>query len=250
MPELVVFDFDGTLVDSAGRIVAAMQAAFAEHGLAIPAPHAVRAVIGLELGAACAALLPPGDRGRAPACATAYRRHYALLGAVATPLFAAARETLAALAGQGILLAIATGKSRAGLDRALADAAIAAYFVTTRSADEGPSKPHPGMLYDILTELDVRPSRAVMVGDTTFDLDMARAAGVPAIAAAYGAHPRARLLDCSPVAVIDALHELPRTLAALATAPLAEDQQADEKRSEEGRGQGADATAAAAQADR
>ncbi|MGE0486557.1 MAG: HAD-IA family hydrolase [Gammaproteobacteria bacterium] len=222
--ELVVFDLDGTLIDSAGRIVAAMQAAFDELDLDAPSTSEVRAVIGLELGAACAALLASNPRHRPAAIATAYRRHYVLLGTVVTPLFDAARETLTALAGQGILLAIATGKSRAGLDRALAETAIAPYFVTTRTADDCPSKPHPGMLEEILTELDVAPARAVMVGDTTFDLHMAQAAGVPAIAATYGAHPRERLLDCSPAAVIEALHELPGALAALtAVRPTAEE---------------------------
>jgi phosphoglycolate phosphatase len=222
--ELVVFDFDGTLVDSADHIVAAMQGAFAEHRLGAPSADAVRGVIGLELGAACGALLAKAERHRAADLAAAYRRQYALVGARVTPLFAAARETLTTLAGQGILLAIATGKSRAGLERALVETAIAPYFVTTRTADECPSKPHPAMLEEILDELGIPPDRAVMVGDTTFDLDMALAAGVPAIAAAYGAHPRERLLDCSPAAVIEGLHELPGALAALTAArPTAEE---------------------------
>lgn len=211
MFRLVVFDWDGTLIDSQARIVHAMARAFEAHGLDAPAAAAVHEVIGLDLAGAIRRL-DPQAAALVPGIEDAYRQAWARAAAVPAPLFEGAIATLEALAAEGLLLAVATGKSRSGLDAAMAETGVRRFFDATRTAEETVPKPHPAMLNELLEELGVAPGEALMVGDTAFDLDMARRAGVRGAAATYGAHERARLLDLRPFLVLDALAELPAAL--------------------------------------
>ncbi|MBK8957476.1 MAG: HAD-IA family hydrolase [Proteobacteria bacterium] len=213
MITLIVFDWDGTLMDSEARIVTAMQQAFAGEGAPPPAASAVREIIGLDLGHAVARLAPRLPAARLGAIVDGYRNRYARLHAIPSPLFDGAEASLAALRAAGYLLAIATGKSRRGLDRALEESGVGDYFATSRCGEECAPKPDPAMLRDILWDLDTPAEQALMVGDTEFDLVMAHAAGAHAAAVTYGAHPRARLLEHRPALVVDAIHELADAVA-------------------------------------
>ncbi len=211
--ELVVFDWDGTLSDSAARIVTTMQLAFREHDLEPPADETVRRVVGLGLEIAVARLAPQLDATKQRQLVATYRKVYFTDAVPASPLFAGAYETVAALADAGYLLAVATGKGRSGLEHGLSESGLGEFFAVTRCADETRSKPHPQMLNEILTDLDTVAARAVMVGDTEFDLEMAHAAGTHAAAVTYGVHPLERLLASSPHLVVDHIESLPGALS-------------------------------------
>ncbi len=200
--DLLVFDWDGTLMDSAAAIAASIQAACRDVGLPAPGDEQARYVIGLGLGDAMAYLLPGVDPSRYPDVQERYRVHF-LQRDAGTTLFPGAAETVKALHASGFLLAVATGKSRRGLDRALASTGLQSYFHATRCADEGHSKPHPGMLHGLMSELGMTGEKTLMIGDTTHDMEMAHAAGVARLGAAYGAHAKAALLDYAPVACLD-----------------------------------------------
>jgi phosphoglycolate phosphatase len=205
--ELIVFDWDGTLMDSAGAIVASLQGACSDLGLPVPSEEGARYVIGLGLADAMTHILPDVDPSMYPTIAERYRDHF-LRHDPDTTLFAGATELIAHLHGSGFLLAVATGKSRRGLDRSLAATGLKQYFHATRCADEGFSKPHPGMLEALMAELDVAPERALMIGDTSHDMKMAQAASVPRLGIAHGAHAKAELLDYGPLACVEDLAEL------------------------------------------
>lgn len=205
--DLVVFDWDGTLLDSAGAIVQAIQAACRDIGHPPPGDDQARHVIGLGLADAMRHAAPDLPPERYQAMVDRYRFHY--LGADhRLTLFEGIPELLAELQSAGHILAIATGKSRLGLERALDHSGLRALFQASRCADECHSKPHPQMLEELLDELAVAGERALMIGDTTHDLQMARNAGVAALAVAYGAHPVAALDAMQPLACVQELAEL------------------------------------------
>lgn len=210
--ELLVFDWDGTLMDSAGAIAASLQAACRDLDLPVPSEEQARYVIGLGFDDALLHLLPGLDPAGYPPVLERYRFHF-LKHDVDTVLFAGAAETVTALHDGGFLLAIATGKSRRGLERSLAATGLKRYFHATRCADEGHVKPHPGMLLELMDELGVTGERTLMIGDTTHDMAMARAAGVARLGAAYGAHPKGDLLDYAPLACVDDFNGLRQWLA-------------------------------------
>lgn len=212
---LLVFDWDGTLVDSLATITTAFAEAFSASRLPEPAPAAVRRVVGLSLTEAVAALAP-GHTGETLARLVAgYRRAYATLMAGGEPpelLFAGVEEVLARLAGEGWLLGIATGKSRRGLAASLARHGLTGRFATLQDADQGPGKPHPAMLQRAMADVEVGPDLTVMVGDTVFDVAMARAAGATAVGVGWGFHPAEELREAGAVAVLGEFEELPGVL--------------------------------------
>ncbi len=205
--ELLVFDWDGTLLDSAAAIVEAITAACRDLGLPPPPAERARHVIGMGLYDALRHALPELPESRYPQLVERYRHHY-LARDHELQLFAGAAELIAELSAAGFLLAVATGKSRLGLERALRHSGLGPFFHASRCADECFSKPHPQMLEELLDELAVAGERALMIGDTTHDLQMARNAGVAALAVAYGAHPVAALDAMRPLACVQELAEL------------------------------------------
>jgi len=211
--DLLVFDWDGTLMDSEARIVACMRAAARDLGIGVPGHEAVREIIGLGLGEAVAALFPSLDPGAVQALAERYRSHFLDADRAPSQLFPGAAETLHALEARGYLLAVATGKGRRGLDRALESTGLGGVFHATRCADETFSKPHPEMLLQLMSELGVEPLATLMIGDTEYDLEMARNARVAALAVGYGVHEPHRLARHQPLACLDAISDLPTWLA-------------------------------------
>ncbi len=205
--DLLVFDWDGTLMDSTAVIVASLQAACRDLDLPVPSDERAHHIIGLGLHDAMAHVLPDIDPGEYPRVVECYGQHFRLREPD-SPLFPGAREALRALNNSGHRLAIATGKSRRGLDRVLEKTGLKAVFDATRCGEESASKPHPGMLEDLIGMLDVTPARTLMIGDTTHDMQMARNAGVAGVAAAYGAHPREQLVALNPLACVDRPCEL------------------------------------------
>ena len=193
MTRLIVFDCDGTLVDSQQLIVEAAGQALLAHDLAPLSADAIRAVIGLSLELAFMKLVPAVDAPTLVSLVEAYRTAWRTLRArgVREPLFPRAKEVLGILDGRGHLLGVATGKSRPGLLDVLDHHGLSALFVSLQTADRHPSKPHPGMLEAAMRETASDPKETLMVGDTSFDMEMARAAGARAIGVAWGYHPRA-----------------------------------------------------------
>lgn len=210
--KLIVFDWDGTLMDSEERIVACIQAAFADLGEPPPSREAARNIIGLGLEEAMASLWPEGDRRQRHRLAERYRHHFLGANETPTPLFHGAREVVDWLAGRGYLLAVATGKSRRGLDSVLASTGLGERFHATRCADETFSKPHPEMLLQLMDELGVRGCDTLMVGDTEYDMQMAYSAGAGALAVCYGVHERERLLRHRPLGCLPTLLDMPAWL--------------------------------------
>ena len=209
--EALIFDWDGTLMDSAGAIVGSLQAACADLGLPVPSDERASYVIGLGLNDAMRHILPDVDPGDYPNVVQRYRVHY-LQRDADTSLFPGAAELLSSLREAGFLLAIATGKGRRGLDRVLASTGLTGFFHASRCADEGHTKPDPRMLGLLLEELGVTNQQALMIGDTTHDMAMAEAAGVARLAVAYGAHSREVLLPYEPIACVDDFAGLKRWL--------------------------------------
>ena len=206
--ELVVFDWDGTLMDSEARIVSCMQRAAADAGFPIPAPAAARDIIGLGMTEAVGRLFPTADPRSVDDLISAYREHWLGNEVEAETMFGGALDLVSGLYRSGYLLAVATGKSRRGLNKAFAESGLGAFFHASRCADETFSKPHPQMLEEILTDLDISPAAALVIGDTEYDLQMAGNAGVRSVAVGYGAHEPERLAGHGPLTILEDLVDL------------------------------------------
>jgi phosphoglycolate phosphatase len=209
---LIVFDVDGTLVDSQAGIVAAMADTFVRLGLPDPGAEATRRVVGLSLDEAIAHLLPDGAAdARLPEAVAAYREAYLARRSrpdFEEPLFPGARAALAALDHPQVCLGVATGKSRRGLDATLERHGLTGRFVTTQTADDGPGKPHPRMLVDAMREVGATPQETVLIGDTVFDVQMAVNASVPAYGVAWGYHASEELSQAGARAILQTFDEL------------------------------------------
>lgn len=210
--DLIVFDWDGTLMDSAAEIVAAMQRAIADLDLPERPPEAMRELIGLGIDDVLTRLFPELDARKVGALLAAYRGRYGAPGGDSR-LFPGVRETLADLRTDGHILAVATGKSRRGLDRGFAETGLGHFFRVSRCADETAPKPAPDMLEEILLRTATEPHRALMVGDTEFDMAMAAAAGVSAVGVACGVHDAGRLHVAGAVTVLENVAALPGWLS-------------------------------------
>jgi len=205
--EVLIFDWDGTLCDSTGRIVDSMQRAAREVGLSGVPDSAVQNIIGLGLPEAIQTVWPEIAQDQMAPMKAAYARMFVTDSQVDMALFAGVESLLSRQYGKR-KLAVATGKSRKGLDRVLKDLGMTEAFDITRCADETRSKPDPLMLHEILSILGVEPQQALMVGDTTFDLDMANAAGMDSVAMSHGAHDKGALLACRPKVICHSIQEL------------------------------------------
>jgi phosphoglycolate phosphatase len=204
---VIVFDWDGTLFDSASMIVECIQDAARELGLRVPDEERASHVIGLGLQDSLRHAVPELPRERYAEFAEIYRRNF-VAREPQMDLFPGIRELLADLESEGFLLAVATGKSRRGLDRALEATGIGGHFRASRCADETEPKPHPAMLQELMREFSTDAARLLMVGDTSHDLGMARNAGVDAVAVTYGAHPAQELRVWEPRGFVSSVGEL------------------------------------------
>lgn len=200
--DLLIFDWDGTLMDSTGAIAESIRLACADLALRVPPTEEAMQIIGLGLAEALQTLLPDLAPDDYPRLVERYRHHF--LGQDHTlPLFDGVAETIAALHESDYWLAVATGKSRKGLERAFDQSGLRKFFHASRCADEGYSKPHPGMVLELMDYCGVDPARTLMIGDTSHDLQMALNAGVASVGVAYGAHSLASLQACQPLYIAD-----------------------------------------------
>lgn len=203
---LAVFDVDGTLVDSQHNIVASMVRACERNGLAAPAPETIRRIIGLSLLEAVTTLLPDTAPELVLRVVEEYKKGFQELRARADhfePLFPGVMEALDTLEAGGWTLAVATGKSRRGLLMMIERHGLTGRFVSLQTADDNPGKPHPAMLRRAIDEAGARPAEAVMIGDTSYDMQMGRSAGVRAIGVAWGYHAPAELLAAGADLVVE-----------------------------------------------
>ena len=206
--KLIVFDWDGTLMDSAAHIVACLQNAISELNLEPKTNNEVKNIIGLGLREALLALYPQATESELTALVDRYREHFFDQQADPCELFSGAKELVQELDAKDYYLAVATGKGRNGLDKVLKETGMEKYFPITRCADEAHSKPHPKMMLDIIEHYGVETTEAIMVGDTEYDLKMATNADAHSIAVSYGVHEKQRLLDCKPLTCLDSINEL------------------------------------------
>jgi len=211
--ELVIFDWDGTLMDSTRVIASSLQSACVDVGVPVPSERDARYVIGLNLVDSFDHVAPDLDEAGRKRLSERYRHHF-LARENEMPLYAGVVEMLSDLHAKGVRLAVATGKARRGLDRVLDATGLRRWFEATRCADEGFAKPHPGMLLGLMDITGVEPKRALMVGDTTHDLELAANAGVDAVAVTYGAHDAALLGTRPAKARCASVAELHRWLTA------------------------------------
>ena len=209
--KLVIFDWDGTLFDSTGIIGHALQQSCAAINQPIPSLKDAQKVIGLGFTEAIEVLVGPLSATQTEVFMQSYRRHY-FSGEEIVTLFEGITSLLDGLRTQNKLTAVATGKSRAGLNRVLQHAALKNRFDATGTADETASKPHPQMLFELLEELEVHADEAIMIGDTTYDVDMAHEAGMTAIGVTYGAHDADTLASSQPAVLVHSVAELQQLL--------------------------------------
>src|SRR5947209_10162253 len=214
--KLVIFDCDGTLVDSQHMIVAAMTKAYGAQGLPLPAREVLLSVVGLSLVEAFTKLGEGRDQFPAESLAGHYRDAFHAMrgpGAPVEPLYPGAAEAIADLAQRGdVVLGVATGKSQRGVRLVLGHHGLLEHFITIKTADDAPSKPHPEMVLAAMQDVGAAPENTIVVGDTVYDMEMARAAGASGIGVTWGYHPRAALEGAGAVAVIDRFATLVPTL--------------------------------------
>lgn len=219
MTRLAIFDCDGTLVDSQASICLAMEHCFEGQKLAPPSREAIRRIVGLSLVEAIARLHPQAETALHEAMAEAYKAAYFALRSAGKiedePLYDGIVEAIEGLAAAGWLLGVATGKSDRGLIRVLEHHGLRHRFVTLQTADRHPSKPHPSMIETAIAEAGASPETTAMIGDTSFDIAMARAAGTHAIGVAWGYHSRQELADAGAHHVLEHARELPAYLEGL-----------------------------------
>lgn len=208
---VVVFDWDGTLMDSTHHIVGAIQGACADLQLAVPSKEQASWVIGMSLQAALYKLVPELDADNVDKFIERYRFHFNKLQHQIS-LFDGQLQLLNSLHGKGVQLAVATGKSRLGLDTFIRRLDLNNIFQSTKTVDEAKGKPDPDMLEQIMLELAVPPSAMLMVGDTTHDILMAHAAGVDSLAVSYGAHPKQVLLKAKPTYIVDTVTAMQQSI--------------------------------------
>ena len=206
--DLIVFDWDGTLMDSAAKIVACMQSAASDEGVSPPGQEEVEEIIGLGLPQALEQLFPGESAVLRDAIQSKYSFHYAENNKTHTPFFPGVEDGLAELERMGYELAVATGKSRKGLNRVLDSTDVGRFFRGSRCADETASKPDPLMLNELIDEFACVPERVLMVGDTEYDMEMAKNAGVGLAAVSYGVHHVERLIAYQPRYCVDEMSEL------------------------------------------
>lgn len=208
MYDLIVFDWDGTIMDSEARIVACMQAAARDLGHEIPEHERTKDIIGLGLDEAVSRLFCDLEREQHGALADRYRKHFLADDLAHSVLFDGAENLLNTLVEQDYFIAVATGKSRRGLNKELGRTGLGDLFHTTRCADETFSKPHPQMLIDIMDRMGIEPSKTLVIGDTEYDVQMARNARADALGVSYGVHECQRLLDNGALACVDDVSEI------------------------------------------
>ena len=206
---LLVFDWDGTLMDSEAHIVASMQNAMDSLGLDPLPVTRVRSIIGLGMREAVRNLYPDADERFIDHFAAAYRKSFMHSGCDVQQLFPGVHQVLAELEAAGYLLAVATGKGRAGLDFVLQETGLTSCFHATRCADESFSKPHPAMLEELMLVCGVDSRQTLMIGDTTFDLEMARNASTASVGVSYGVHPESSLRAYNPLTILHRIMDLP-----------------------------------------
>ena len=205
---MIIFDWDGTLCDSVAQIVRSVQAVALEMGLPVPSETEAANIIGLSLHRAMEVLFPQVPPAELELMIKGYSSHYVASEEAPPDLFPGALETLLELKGRGFELAVATGKSRRGLNRVLRRLEMEDLFDATRCADETTSKPDPLMLRELMLERSIAPERVLMIGDTEYDLEMAVNAGVASVGVSFGVHSIERLAAHNPVAIVDSLPQL------------------------------------------
>lgn len=205
--QLIVFDWDGTLMDSTGHIISCMQQAIAQLSLSSLEDSAISHIIGLGLNEAAYALYPDASATTVEQLANTYREIW-LNSPHNTPLFDNAQNLIQTLADQDYFLGVATGKSRRGLNKVLKGTSLEPFFDATRCADECHSKPHPQMLEELMGYLGVEPKATLMIGDTEYDLQMAHNAGADSLGISHGAHGIDTLRACQPREIVDDLHQV------------------------------------------
>ena len=212
MYELIIFDWDGTLMDSAAKIVNCLQSSARDTGLPVPDEKAARNIIGLGLHESMQILFGDISEQQIEQMVEHYRQYFVHTDKTVQALFPGVKEGLGTITETGALLGIATGKARVGLDRVLTAEKMHDFFVVTRCADEARSKPHPQMLLDILDYTAIDADKVLMIGDTTYDMEMASAAGVDALGVSYGVHESEALLQASALEVVNSFSELMKWL--------------------------------------
>lgn len=206
--DLVIFDWDGTIMDSIGHIVTCIQHAAIANELKVPDEQSIRDIIGMSLPNAFETLFSVDFAEKYEEFRRAYKDRYHQGDEEALPLFDGMTELLALLRHRKTKMAVATGKGRPGLDKLMETSKLGHYFEFSRTSDEAESKPSPDMLQQILTHFEIEPGNAIMIGDSIHDLNMAKQVGMDRIGVSFGAHRREKLEGFEPIAVIDSYHEI------------------------------------------